>query len=262
MAVLVRIPYNNAELLRIDSSPQGIITALVGSLAVNYNTGLVYKNLDGSTSWELVTTGVGVSPNPQPTGGGGGGNPVGVDGNVQFNDNGSFGADSTFTFNLTSNTLSVPNISGSLTRLTDGSAYITAGTAITVTTSSAGSITISSTASSMAGGNGSNNNIITADGSGGLVAEGNLNFTGNTLEVTGSFSMKGNILPDQDVFYTLGSETKRWAHVYTGDLHLRNERGDYTLIEEEEFLSIRFNKTGKRYKFLLEPVPELDEQVQ
>ena len=67
------------------------------------------------------------------------------------------------------------------------------------------------------------------------------------------------VLPGADVTYNLGSPSLRWANIYTGDLHLRNDRGDYTLIEEEDFLSIRFNKTGKRYKFVLEPVPELDE---
>ena len=54
-------------------------------------------------------------------------------------------------------------------------------------------------------------------------------------------------------------DTARFANIYTGDLHLRNERGDYTLIEEEDCLTIRFNKTGKRYKFLLERAPEYDE---
>jgi hypothetical protein len=67
------------------------------------------------------------------------------------------------------------------------------------------------------------------------------------------------LFPSTDVTYNLGSPALRWQNIYTGDLHLRNERGDYTLIEEEDFLSIRFNKTGKRYKFLLERVPELDE---
>ena len=67
------------------------------------------------------------------------------------------------------------------------------------------------------------------------------------------------LFPSADSTYHLGSPALRWAHIYTGDLHLRNERGDYTLIEESDFLSIRFNKNGKRYKFLLERVPELDE---
>ena len=70
----------------------------------------------------------------------------------------------------------------------------------------------------------------------------------------------GSLLPFGDRVTDLGSATNRWANIYTGDLHLRNERGDYTLIEESDFLSIRFNKNGKRYKFLLERVPELDER--
>lgn len=69
-----------------------------------------------------------------------------------------------------------------------------------------------------------------------------------------------HLVPNTDRGFDLGSPTARWNNIYTGDLHLRNERGDYTLIEEEDFLTIRFNKTGKRYKFLLEPVPELDEK--
>jgi hypothetical protein len=78
--------------------------------------------------------------------------------------------------------------------------------------------------------------------------------------VTFNAYVTSSILPSDDLAWTLGSQSQRWQHIYTGDLHLRNDRGDYTLIEEEDFLSIRFNKTGKRYKFLLEAVPELDEK--
>ena len=67
------------------------------------------------------------------------------------------------------------------------------------------------------------------------------------------------LFPKADVTFNLGSPSKRWQNIYTGDLHLRNDRGDYTLIEESETLTIRFNKTGKRYKFVLEPAPEFDE---
>lgn len=75
----------------------------------------------------------------------------------------------------------------------------------------------------------------------------------------GTLTSAGDVTPDVDKTYNLGSAEKRWANVYTGDLHLKNDRGDYTLIEEEGFLSIRFNKTGQRYKFLLERVPNFDE---
>ena len=83
---------------------------------------------------------------------------------------------------------------------------------------------------------------------------------GGTLisHVTSSDGRQG-IFPGADSTFDLGGPSVRWAHIYTGDLHLRNERGDYTLIEEPDFLSVRFNKNGKRYKFLLERVPELDE---
>lgn len=88
-----------------------------------------------------------------------------------------------------------------------------------------------------------------------FVAGGALRATVTSTAISSSVA----VVPSADITYNLGSPSLRWANIYTGDLHLRNDRGDYTLIEEEDFLSIRFNKTGKRYKFLLEPVPELDE---
>jgi hypothetical protein len=42
--------------------------------------------------------------------------------------------------------------------------------------------------------------------------------------------------------------------LYTGDLHLSNERGDWTVIEEEEYLSLKNNKTDKVYKLVMEEV--------
>ena len=77
--------------------------------------------------------------------------------------------------------------------------------------------------------------------------------------VTSSDGRRG-FFPASDSAFDLGGPSIRWQNIYTGDLHLRNERGDYTLIEESDFLSIRFNKNGKRYKFLVERVPELDER--
>ena len=42
-------------------------------------------------------------------------------------------------------------------------------------------------------------------------------------------------------------------NVYTGDLHMKNERGDWTLIEEEDCLTMTNNKTGKRYAISMTP---------
>ncbi len=84
----------------------------------------------------------------------------------------------------------------------------------------------------------------------------------NTTKISeiATVDTRTGFFPGADVSFDLGGPSRRWANIYTGDLHLKNERGDYTLIEEEDFLTIRFNKSGKRYKFLLEPVPELDEK--
>jgi hypothetical protein len=60
------------------------------------------------------------------------------------------------------------------------------------------------------------------------------------------------ILPEIDNTVDLGSSSQRFANIYTGDLHLKNDRGDWTLIEEDDCLTIRNNKTGKIFNFVLE----------
>jgi len=46
------------------------------------------------------------------------------------------------------------------------------------------------------------------------------------------------------------------VNVHAGDLHLKNARGAWRLIEENSFLSIRNEKTGKRYKFNMTLLPD------
>ena len=58
--------------------------------------------------------------------------------------------------------------------------------------------------------------------------------------------------PATDSAFNLGSPSLRWANIYTGDLHLRNDRGNWTIIEEADFLTITNNLNGKRYKFVME----------
>ena len=62
--------------------------------------------------------------------------------------------------------------------------------------------------------------------------------------------------PPTDNTHDLGGSSNRWRNVYTGDLHLENDRGSYTIVEELEYLSIRNNKTGKLYKFVMEEIEE------
>jgi hypothetical protein len=80
------------------------------------------------------------------------------------------------------------------------------------------------------------------------------NSTGDKLAVNGSASVTGSLLPGVDSTYNLGSPSKRWSNIYTGDLHLKNERGDWTLIEEEDCLTMRNNKTGKLFKISMTPI--------
>ena len=161
-------------------------------------------------------------------------------------------------------------LSGSHTKLVDGTSAFIAGTGITIASASNGAVTIS-TAGGIGDvtGPGSSTQYAVAlfnDTTGKVIRNSALTTNGsdslyisNTLNISGSTTFGASAVPSADMVYNLGSPSLRWANVYTGDLHLRNDRGDYTLIEEEDFLTVRFNKSGKRYKFLLEAVPELDE---
>ena len=70
------------------------------------------------------------------------------------------------------------------------------------------------------------------------------------------YLMKATMKPLTTRGASLGTAGNRYQNVYVGDLHMQNERGDFTIMEEEEHLSIRNNKTGKLYKFVLEEIEE------
>jgi len=106
-------------------------------------------------------------------------------------------------------------------------------------------------------------NNLTVSGSAGLttttLAASSAAYVGGALTVVGASTFGAEVLPAVDRLYNLGSAEKRWNNIYTGDLHLRNERGNWTVIEEETYLSIRNNFTGKMYKFVLEEVVDSEE---
>ena len=85
----------------------------------------------------------------------------------------------------------------------------------------------------------------------------------NSTAPTGTLDVGGNILPDADNTRDLGSASKRWANIYTGDLNLSNEGavndvdgtwGQYTIQEGENDLFLINRRTGKKYKFNLTEV--------
>jgi len=78
------------------------------------------------------------------------------------------------------------------------------------------------------------------------------NSSSNKLYVNAELST--DIIPDGNRTRNLGSDTRRFANIFTGDLHLRNERGDWTIVEEPDFLCVRNNRTGKSFKMMLEPI--------
>ena len=85
---------------------------------------------------------------------------------------------------------------------------------------------------------------------------GNLDI--NSKEITGS------LIPSTTDTYDLGSSSKVWANIYTGDLNLNNEsktgndvdgtKGSWTIQEGSEDLFFINNNSGKKYKFTLEEI--------
>jgi len=90
---------------------------------------------------------------------------------------------------------------------------------------------------------------------------GNLFLSGSTylgVDATDSLyvnaRLSSDVIPDGDRTRNLGSSSLRFANVYTGDLHLRNDRGDWTIVEEEDYLRVVNNRTGKNFKMVLQAI--------
>ena len=69
-----------------------------------------------------------------------------------------------------------------------------------------------------------------------------------------AWTFNQHVFPYADNASDLGSAAKRWRNIYTGDLHLANDRGNWTVIEEENYLTLRNNKTDKVYKLVMEEI--------
>lgn len=73
----------------------------------------------------------------------------------------------------------------------------------------------------------------------------------STLSLRVNIDNGGNVLPGISNTQDLGSSSLRWRNIYTGDLHLANKFGDYTIVEGEDELFLYNNKKNKVYKFAL-----------
>ena len=76
------------------------------------------------------------------------------------------------------------------------------------------------------------------------------------------FDTSGHYIPGADDTYDLGTSSKQWRNIYTGDLHLSNmtketgnavdgTKGDWTIQEGADDLFLINNNSGKKYKFNL-----------
>ena len=101
---------------------------------------------------------------------------------------------------------------------------------------------------------------IDGDGTSSWQAAGSPSITDNgnavamTIDTSEDCTFAGNLFPTVDNSKDLGSASKRWRNIYTTDLHLANDRGNWTVIEEENYLTLRNNKTDKVYKLVMEEI--------
>ena len=104
---------------------------------------------------------------------------------------------------------------------------------------------------------GSEGNDAAVDGGGITLKSSDSDKTISWVNATDAWTFNQHLFPAADNTSNLGSASKRWANIYTTDLHLSNDRGDSVIVEEEDYLSIRNNKNGKTYKFVLEEIPDV-----
>tara|TARA_R110000851_G_scaffold310187_1_gene469832 strand:- start:1078 stop:1392 length:315 start_codon:yes stop_codon:yes gene_type:complete len=77
----------------------------------------------------------------------------------------------------------------------------------------------------------------------------------STIKVVyGHTEVSSDFSPSSDTVHSLGKPSQRWSNVYTGDLHLKNERGDWTIFEEADKLVVKNNLTGELFSLMLEKI--------
>jgi len=96
------------------------------------------------------------------------------------------------------------------------------------------------------------NAILTFDtngGNGGSVADVTIGTSGGSA---GEYALS----PAKNAVYDLGSDSLRWRNIYTSDMNFANDRGDWTLIEENDYITFRNNNTGRRFRMLMEDITD------
>tara|TARA_R100000734_G_C3302971_1_gene93475 strand:- start:376 stop:1206 length:831 start_codon:yes stop_codon:yes gene_type:complete len=105
----------------------------------------------------------------------------------------------------------------------------------------------------------SNRTITLPDASGTLATTANIVSSIQGVNLTGLHTLT----PASNDTYNLGSDALRWANIYVNDFNLSNEGGSndvdgtwgsYTIQEGHSDLFLLNNRTGKKFKFVLQEV--------
>jgi len=72
-------------------------------------------------------------------------------------------------------------------------------------------------------------------------------------------AVSASIIPDANDTRALGSASKKWTTLHsvavtTGDIHMKNENGHYTIDEQADYLRVYNHSNGKYYKLLMEEI--------
>lgn len=81
----------------------------------------------------------------------------------------------------------------------------------------------------------------------------------NGAVTAAKISLNNSLFPTDDDQFDIGSSSRRLANLYTrvittGDLNLKSEAGDWTVIEQDDFIRLRNNRTGKSFKIVMEAI--------
>ena len=101
---------------------------------------------------------------------------------------------------------------------------------------------------------GSEGDDAAVDGGGIILKSSDSDKSISWINADDAWTFNQHLFPSADNTSDLGSSAKRWRNIYTTDLHLQNERGNWTVIEEENYLTLRNNKTDKVYKLVMEEI--------
>ena len=187
-------------------------------------------NFTDPTTYKVIQAGAFRSVGALGGGGGGTGTPGGSDTQVQFNDADVFGGDAGLTYNKTTDTLTgvtikaTTGLSGSLTKLTDGTSYLIAGDYMTITTGANGAITIDST--------------VTTGPSGAMGPAGPSGSAGPTGSAgpSGSVGSKGDPGTSGSLWYSYAgtplfprNDNDQWLNTLNGDVY-EYTLGDWALM--------------------------------